>query len=75
MAGWEKQGIYTEFWWGNLSENVYNCLNDREVYFRIILSGALGRQVLRIGGGLDRDQWRALASVALNLPVHSVNSL
>ena len=63
--------VYTGFWWGNLEERGH--LGDPGVEGRIIL-----RWIFRkweVGGmdwielAQDRDKWRALVTVVMNLRV------
>jgi hypothetical protein len=62
--------VYTEFWWGNLRERGH--LGDPGVYGRIILKWIFRKW----NGGMDwidlaqdRDRWRALVNMVMNLRV------
>jgi hypothetical protein len=68
---WERREVCTGFWWGNLREGGH--LEDPDIDGRIIL-----RWIFRKwdGGDMDciylaqdRDRWRALVNVVVNLQV------
>jgi hypothetical protein len=72
MVEWRGE-VHTGFWWGNLREGDY--LEDTGIGGRIIL-----RWIYRIWDGVvggmdwiylvqDRDRWRALVNVVMNLLV------
>jgi hypothetical protein len=64
--------VYTVFWWGTL--RVRDQLGDPDVDERIILRWTFRKWFV---GGMDwfelaqdRDRWRALANVVVNIRVH-----
>jgi hypothetical protein len=66
-----RVGVYTGFWWGNLSERDH--LGNPGIDGRIILSSIFKKWDV---GGMDwielaqeRDRWRALVNAVMNLRV------
>jgi len=70
LKGGRRREVHTKFWWGNLRESHH--LEDPEVEGKIILIG-----YSRSGmGGMDwicrtqnKDRWRAVVNVVMNLRV------
>jgi hypothetical protein len=65
-----KRKVHTEFWWGDLREDDH--MGDPGVYGRIILKWNFEKWDGGMDGielAQDRDRWRAVVNVVMNLRV------